>query len=136
MKLFEPRGRRTLEPRDQHFPTPVPIDAYGDGGFRFADMSHRGSIMVLPSGVHGWSAVTPKDVTLETLALAIDQAGEYDVLLVGTGVDLVPLPGAVAAALRERGARFEVMSTGAAIRIFNIMIGENRKFAAAFLAVE
>jgi uncharacterized protein len=135
MKLFEPRGRRNFEPRDQHFPTPVPIDAYGDGGFRFAEMSHRGSIMVLPSGVHGWTAVTPADMSLDSLALAIDQAGDYEVLLVGTGVDLAPLPPVVASALRERGARFEVMSTGATIRIFNIMIGERRRFAAALIAV-
>lgn len=27
------------------------IDAYGNGGFRFADMSHRGSVLMLPSGI-------------------------------------------------------------------------------------
>ncbi|BGE84166.1 hypothetical protein Ms3S1_06020 [Methylosinus sp. 3S-1] len=32
------------------------IDAYGDGGFRFAEMSHRGSLLALPSGVHAIDA--------------------------------------------------------------------------------
>ena len=41
--------------RDQHFPGRAPIDAYGNGGFRFAGMSHRGSILCLPSGIHGWA---------------------------------------------------------------------------------
>ena len=32
-----------IEIRDAHFPGRAPIDAYGNGGFRFADMSHRGT---------------------------------------------------------------------------------------------
>uniref|UniRef100_UPI0019535063 hypothetical protein n=1 Tax=Stenotrophomonas maltophilia TaxID=40324 RepID=UPI0019535063 len=44
-----------IEIRDAHFPGRAPIDAYGNGGFRFADMSHRGSILCLPSGIHGWA---------------------------------------------------------------------------------
>ena len=39
-----------------HFPRPAQIDAYGNGGFRFAGMSHQGSILCLPSGIHGWLA--------------------------------------------------------------------------------
>jgi uncharacterized protein len=39
-------------------------------------------------------------------------------------------------ALRERGLRVDVMPTGAAARTFNIMLGENRKVAAALIAVE
>lgn len=31
------------------YPYQVPIDAYGNGGFRFADMSHKGSLLCLPS---------------------------------------------------------------------------------------
>ena len=42
-----------IEMREAHFPGRAPIDAYGNGGFRFADMSHRGSILCLPSGVYG-----------------------------------------------------------------------------------
>ena len=36
------------------YPGRAPIDAYGNGGFRFADMSHRGSILCLPSGIYAW----------------------------------------------------------------------------------
>ena len=35
------------------------IDAYGNGGFRFADMSHRGSILALPSGRQGLAGGRP-----------------------------------------------------------------------------
>ena len=45
--------------REAHFPGRAPVDAYGNGGFRFAGMSHRGSILCLPSGVHGWQPRDP-----------------------------------------------------------------------------
>lgn len=135
MKLFGPRGR-PLERREQHLPEQVPVEAYGNGGFRFGGMSHRGSILILPSGVHGWSAVTPADITIDSLAQVFEEAVELDMLLVGTGRDLVPMIGAVAGGLRERGVKHEAMSTGAAVRLFNVMLGERRRFAAALLAVD
>ncbi len=135
MKLFEPRGR-PLERREQHLPEQVPVEAYGNGGFRFGGMSHRGSILILPSGVHGWSAVAPSDITSESLAQVLDEADEIEMLLLGTGLDLVPAKRDVAQALRERGIKHEAMSTGAAVRLFNVMLGERRKFAAALLAVD
>ncbi|CAI9398632.1 hypothetical protein ANOBCDAF_00102 [Pleomorphomonas sp. T1.2MG-36] len=135
MKLFVPRGR-PLERREQHLPEQVPVEAYGNGGFRFGGMSHRGSILILPSGVHGWSAVTPADITVDSLAQVFDEAVELDMLLVGTGRDLVPVTGGLAGVLRERGVKHEAMSTGAAVRLFNVMLGERRRFAAALLAVD
>ena len=135
MKLFEPRGR-PLERRDQHLPQQVEIEAYGNGGFRFGGMSHRGSILVLPSGVHGWEVAVAADITAASLALALDEADKIDMLLIGTGRDLVPLARDAADAFRSRSLKFEVMSTGAAIRLFNVMLGERRRFATALLAVE
>ena len=48
-----------IEIRAAHFPGRAPIDAYGNGGFRFADMSHRGSLLCLPSGIYGWQPADP-----------------------------------------------------------------------------
>ena len=48
------RGPHGLVIRDAHYPGRAPIEAYGNGGFRFAGMSHRGSILCLPSGIYGW----------------------------------------------------------------------------------
>ena len=44
-------GRRSSNRGWGFVPGRAPIDAYGNGGFRFADMSHRGSILALPSGI-------------------------------------------------------------------------------------
>ena len=48
------QGRLQVSPAPARFPGRAPIDAYGNGGFRFAGMSHRGSILCLPSGIHAW----------------------------------------------------------------------------------
>jgi hypothetical protein len=79
-------GRRT-------FPGRAPIDAYGNGGFRFADMSHRGSILCLPSGIHGWDKEEGAALTVADLQRVLDEAGEIEVLLVGTGKEIRPLLG-------------------------------------------
>lgn len=125
-----------IEIRPAHFPGRAPIDAYGNGGFRFADMSHRGSILCLPSGIHGWNVTDPAKITLEDLSKAIEQAGEIEFLLVGTGDGMRLLPKELRAALKEAGISVDAMSTGAAVRTYNIMLSESRAVAAALVAVE
>ncbi len=125
-----------IEIRPAHFPGRAPIDAYGNGGFRFADMSHRGSILCLPSGIHGWNVTDPAKITLEDLSKAIEQAGEIEFLLVGTGDGMRLLPKELRATLKEAGISVDAMSTGAAVRTYNIMLSESRAVAAALVAVE
>jgi uncharacterized protein len=49
------------------------IDDYGNGGFRFADMSHRGSILALPTGVRA---------AVRTYNLLIDEGRRVGALLI------------------------------------------------------
>ena len=121
--------------REAHFPGSAPIDAYGDGGFRFADMSHRGSILCLPSGIHGWEPADAAAFTVEDFARVVAEADGIDILLIGCGADLRPLPAGVRAALREAGIGAEPMSTGAAVRTYNVLLAEGRRVAAALVAV-
>ncbi|MCQ4629865.1 MULTISPECIES: Mth938-like domain-containing protein [Shinella] len=124
-----------IEIREAHFPGRAPIDAYGNGGFRFADMSHRGSILCLPSGIHGWDKEEGEALTVADLQRVLDEAGDIEVLLVGTGKDIRPLPADIKAALKERRISSDPMSTGAAVRTFNVMLAESRAVAAALIAV-
>ena len=124
-----------IEIRDAHFPGRAPIDAYGNGGFRFADMSHRGSLLCLPSGIHGWDLAEGDALSPDAFERVLAEAGEIEVLLVGTGENLRPLPPALRSALREKGISADPMSTGAAVRTFNIMVAESRAVAAALVAV-
>ncbi len=124
-----------IEIREAHFPGRAPIDAYGNGGFRFAEMSHRGSLLCLPSGIHGWTFPEGEALTVEALAMVLDEAEEIEVLLVGTGPEIRPLPQALKAALRARSISSDPMSTGAAVRTYNVMLAESRAVAAALIAV-
>jgi uncharacterized protein len=112
------------------------IDAYGSGGFRFAGMSHKGSIIVTVGGVHAWAATRLEEIVAGTLGPVFDAPkGSIDLLLVGTGLDLVPLGEPLRQRLKQAGIKFDPMSTGAAARTYNILIAEGRRVAAALLAV-
>lgn len=121
--------------REARFPGRAQIDAYGNGGFRFAEMSHRGSILVLPSGTRAWDASDAQALTIGDFAQAVAEAEGIQVLLIGTGIEPMPLPKAVRAALREAGLNHDIMSTGAAVRTYNVLVAEDRAVAAALIAV-
>lgn len=124
-------------PRFEGFvPGRHPIDAFGAGGFRFADMSHRGSILALPGGVHIWPVTSFAEVTIESLQPVLDAADTIDFLLIGTGRDIAFVPAALRERFREAGITIEGMATGAAARTYNVLVGEDRRVAAALIAVE
>ena len=125
-----------IEIREAHFPGRAPIEAYGNGGFRFADMSHRGSLLCLPSGIYGWEPADPLALVAEDFARVLAEAAEIQILLVGTGSALRPRPKALRAALREQKISADPMSTGAAVRTYNVLLAEDRAVAAALIAVD
>jgi uncharacterized protein len=127
---------KTLEIRDAHFPGRAQIDAYGNGGFRFAEMSHRGSLLLLPSGVYGWEMDETRVMTLDDFSRVLDEAGEIEVLLLGMGRNLKVIPAEIKAALKARNISSDPMSTGAAVRTYNVMLSESRAVAAALIAVD
>ena len=135
MAETEAQPRTGLEIRPAHFPGRPPIDTYGNGGFRFADMSHQGSILCLPSGVYGWEGSQLVDLTKSKLKRLLSEEG-VEVVLFGTGVDLAPLNKSLRDALAKKGMRADPMSTGAAARTYNVLLAEGRPVAAVLLAVD
>jgi uncharacterized protein len=130
----ESGGGFLLEPA--RFPGRAPIEAYGNGGFRFADMSHRGSILALPSGIEEWRVKAAVDITPQAVRRLLDEAAGIEILLIGTGTAMFPLPADTRAALEAAGLYPDPMSTGAAVRTFNVLLSEERQVAAALVAVE
>ncbi|MBV8427005.1 MAG: hypothetical protein JO137_07390 [Hyphomicrobiales bacterium] len=111
------------------------LDAYGNGGFRFAGMSHRGSILALPSGVRAWAVRSVSEIDATALAPIIAEAEAIDVLLLGTGAQPSFIEESVRAPLAAAGIRLDAMQTGAAARTYNVLIAEDRRVAAALIAV-
>ena len=112
------------------------IEGYGAGGFRFGDMSHRGSILALPSGIYAWDVATPDDLTIVAFerVLAEAKSDTIDLLLIGTGTQMLPIFD-LRDALRAAGISSDPMATAAAARTYSILLGEKRRVAAALLAV-
>jgi len=119
-----------------HLPRPALIDAYGNGGFRFGGMSHRGSLLCFPDGIWAWPVTNLLDLTTSSLEAAFARAEHLDFFLIGGGRDPWVLP----ERLRDRFARaslnVDAMPTGAAVRTWNILLAENRRVGAALIAVE
>lgn len=118
-----------------HLPRSAPIDAYGAGGFRFAEMSHRGSLLCLPDSIWAWPIARPQDIDRYALARVFERANIIDTLIVGTGNDVWLPPNDLREALRHVHVGIDAMQTGPAIRTYNIMMGERRRVAAALIAV-
>ena len=123
------------ESKRRFLPQTAMIDSYGQGGFRFADMSHRGSLLCLPSGMHAWDVVDASGISRESLEPVFAERENIGLLLLGTGRDVVFIPEALRRHFREAGIGLDVMPTNAATRTWNILLGENRRVAAALIAV-
>ena len=118
-----------------HLPRSAPIEAYGNGGFAFADMSHRGSLLCLPDAIWAWPVTRPEEIDRYSLAKVFDAANSIDTLIIGTGTGAWLPPPELREALRRVKVVLDTMQTGPAIRTYNIMIGERRRVAAALIAV-
>jgi uncharacterized protein len=125
-----------MRPAPAHYPARAPIDAYGNGGFRFADMSHRGSLLIVPSGIYGWHAASLADVTPEACAVFLREMAPPGLVLLGTGPTHLMPPEPVRRLFAEARLGFEIMTTGAACRTYNVLLAEGRDVGAALLAVD
>jgi uncharacterized protein len=117
-------------------PQQAPIEQFGSGGFRFAGMSHQGSLLVLPSGMRAWRPARWEDVTQADLADVLRECSAIDFLVIGTGETMQRLPKVFADSLKGSILATDCMSTSSAIHTYNVMLAENRRLAAAFIVVD
>lgn len=112
------------------------IQSYGSGGFRISGVDHRGSVIVFPTHTVPWNVAALAEATADNLAPVTGSGVHVAVLLVGAGRAppglLMP---ELRKTLRQAGVVAEVMDTGAACRTFNVLMAEERRVAAALIAV-
>ena len=118
-----------------HLPRCVPIDGYGKGGFRFGGMSHRGSLLCLPSGIWAWPVAQAADIDEAALAPAFAEADEIGLFLLGAGQAAWTVPELLQNRFHALKINVEVARTGTAVSTYNILLGEGRRVAAGLIAV-
>ena len=121
---------------DKHLPNPAPIDAYGNGGFRFGGMSHRGSLICFPDGMWAWPVASVAELNEKSLAPVFAHADAIDVFLIGAGRAPWVLPAPLRTLFRDHSISVDVMATGAAVRTYNILLAENRRAGVGLIAVD
>ena len=111
------------------------VDSYGPGRFTVRGSVHSGSILLFPDKVLPWQVMATGELTLDSLLPISAATPEVEILLIGTGAKMLPLPSALRNAIRQTGVSMDFMDTGAACRTFNILMTEGRRAAAALIAV-
>ncbi len=120
----------------RHLPRQALIDAHGGGGFRFAGMSHRGSLLCLPDGIWAWPVAAPAMLTEDSLALVFARADDLDFFVLGAGAEPWIMPEPLRARFRAAHISADAMATGPAVRTYNVMLMESRRVAAGLIAID
>lgn len=105
-----------------------PVDAYGPGFFRVGGVAYEGGILLTSDGLELWSG-------LDALEPLIASKENYDVIFIGMGADIAPLPKDIASKLEDAGVPFEVMGSPSACRTYNILLSEDRRVGLAVIPV-
>jgi uncharacterized protein len=108
------------------------IDGYGASGFRVSGIAYAGAILVFPDVTQSWNVRTLDEVTAESLHPVIAH-GSVQILLLGCGQRMRPVPAPLRQSLRAAGIVVDAMDTGAACRTYNVLLAEDRRVAAALL---
>ena len=115
---------------------PPSIEGYGGGVFRVDRVIHTGSLIVMPTGIVAWTVAEFGKVDETSLPPSMFGDAHIELLLLGCGERMEMVPRPLRDALRAVGTVVEPMGTGAAVRTYNVLLGENRRVAAALIAVD
>lgn len=113
------------------------IQRYSHGRFKISGHEYDTPVIVLPDAVIEWQvSAAPDELGAASFAQAEKMAGELDVVLVGTGAQMIFMPPGLRQSLKDRGISIDVMDTGAACRTYNVLMAEGRRVAALLLPVK
>ena len=111
------------------------IAGYGAGLFRISGVVHNSSVIVFTDRTIAWPVQSLDDLTIDSLAPVRDADPTVEMLLLGVGGQNALVPSALRKALRDAGIVLDSMDTGAACRTYNVLMAEDRRVAAALIAL-
>lgn len=125
-------------PADKTLPTPDPaqvqyIRSYGPGRFAISERVWHEPVLVAPAATHPWRVARADELSLESLAPLRAAAVPTELLVVGCGLRALFIGPQTRAALKAAGMALEVVDTGSACRIYNVLLAEGRRVAAALI---
>ncbi len=91
-------------------------------------------MLVFPERTLAWPVTRVETLTAADLRAVIE--APVELLLLGTGPRMAPVPAGLSDAMRAAEVTVEPMDTGAACRTFNVLVAEARRVAAALIAVD
>jgi uncharacterized protein len=127
-------------PLDKTLPAPDPaqvqvIRIYGPGRFLISDREWRQPVLVTPTVTMPWPVARAEDLSLASLAGLKDISPPIELLVLGCGARAVFVPPPLRAELKAAGLALEVVDTGSACRIYNVLLAEGRRVAAALIPI-
>ncbi len=125
-------------PSDKTLPAPDPaqvqfIRSYGPGRFLIGDREWRQPVLVTPTATTAWNVARAEELTLESLDALKSAPVPPELLVLGCGARAILVPQDLRAALKAAGLALEVVDTGSACRIYNVLLAESRRVAAALI---
>ncbi len=112
------------------------INSYGNGGFRISGRRHDGSVLVLTDRVVPLAVTHVSELAVSQIAAELEAGTPPQILLIGCGPSIAPLADEVRSGMKDRGIAVEAMDTGAACRTYNVLLAEDRRVAAALIAID
>ena len=125
-------------PSDKTLPTPNPafaqvIRSYGPGHFLIGERDWREPVLVMATATTPWNVVRAEELSLAGLEALRLASPPPELLVLGCGLRAVFVPPALRAELKTAGLALEVVDTGSACRIYNVLLAEGRRVAAALI---
>jgi uncharacterized protein len=115
---------------------PPRVESWGGGGFRIGGEPIAGSALILDDAARPWAPRTLAELDAESFAPVIAAGrAQVEFVVLGTGAQPRPAPRAVRERLAAEGLGLEILSTAEACRLYNALVPEGRRLAAALLAV-
>jgi uncharacterized protein len=112
------------------------IESYGERRFRISGQVYEGSVIVFPQLALMWPVARFEDLSADSLQPVAEASDDLDVLLLGCGARMNLVPRRIRDELRQAGVVIDAMDTGAAARTYNVLMAEERRVAAALIAVD
>ena len=112
------------------------IQSYGNGKFQINDKQFDHSILVFSDQIIPWAPIDTNNLIIDDFKKVLAVGPIVELLLLGCGKTTWFLPLPLRDELKEMGLVLEPMDTGAACRTFNVLLGENRRIAAALMLVD